>query len=127
MKNSSDVGFVAALADEKIGKALSGIHESPSHNWNVERLAQVAGMSCSAFSGRFKHLVGLSPMHYLSRWRMAKAHQLFHSGNHSVTQVAALSGYLSGAAFAKAFKRQFGYGPGVARKNKPPNPAETGS
>ncbi|MEW7999428.1 MAG: AraC family transcriptional regulator [Candidatus Thiodiazotropha endolucinida] len=127
LKNSSDVGFIAALADEKIGKVLSRIHESPSHNWNVERLAQVAGMSRSAFSGRFNHLVGLSPMHYLSRWRMSKAHQLFQTGNHSVTQVAALSGYQSKAAFAKAFKRQFGYGPGVARKKKPPNQAETGS
>ncbi|MBT3094357.1 MAG: helix-turn-helix transcriptional regulator [Candidatus Thiodiazotropha sp. (ex Lucina pensylvanica)] len=84
-------------------------------------------MSRSAFSGRFNHLVGLSPMHYLSRWRMTQAHQLFQTGNHSVTQVAALSGYQSEAAFSKAFKRQFGYGPGVARKNKPPNQTETGS
>lgn len=58
---------------------------------------------------------------------MTQAHQLFQTGNHSVTQVAALSGYQSEAAFSKAFKRQFGYGPGVARKNKPPNQTETGS
>ncbi|WP_316366187.1 AraC family transcriptional regulator [Candidatus Thiodiazotropha sp. CDECU1] len=116
LKSDSDVGFLAALADKKIGKVLSRIHETPAHTWSVERLAQVAGMSRSAFSGRFTQLVGLSPMHYLSRWRMSRAHNLFQSGDQSVAQVAELSGYQSEAAFAKAFKKQFGYGPGAARK-----------
>jgi AraC-like DNA-binding protein len=116
LENNPDLGFIAALADEKIGKVLSGIHESVEKHWSVEGLAQHAGMSRSAFSARFTALVGLSPMQYLSRWRMSKAHELFLDSNHSVAQVAERSGYQSEAAFAKAFKRQFGYGPGAARK-----------
>lgn len=118
LKNSDEQGFIAALADGKIGRILSRIHEQPAHNWSVERLAEVAGMSRSAFSARFTQLVGLSPMHYLSRWRMTKAHELLRSGAHSVAQVAERSGYQSEAAFAKAFKKQFGFGPGAARKSK---------
>jgi AraC-like DNA-binding protein len=116
LKNSAEIGFIAALADKKIGRVLSRIHETPASNWSVERLAQVAGMSRSAFSGRFTQLVGISPMNYLSRWRMAKAHNLFLTGHYSVAQVAERSGYRSEVAFAKTFKKQFGYGPGEARK-----------
>ncbi|MBT2969743.1 MAG: AraC family transcriptional regulator [Candidatus Thiodiazotropha sp. (ex Ctena orbiculata)] len=118
LETNKELGFIAALADEKLGKVLSGIHESPERNWSVERLAQLAGMSRSAFSARFTQMVGVSPMHYLSRWRMSKAHERFLSGSDSVAQVAERSGYQSEAAFAKAFKKEFGYGPGAARRGK---------
>lgn len=111
-------GFITALADKKIGRVLSKIHEAPSDDWTVEQLAQVAGMSRSAFSERFSQLVKIPPLQYLRRWRMTQAYELFLTTDHSVARVAALSGYESEVAFAKAFKKQFGYGPGEARKRK---------
>ncbi|MCU7841555.1 MAG: AraC family transcriptional regulator [Candidatus Thiodiazotropha sp. (ex Troendleina suluensis)] len=118
LQTNRDQGFIAALADIKIGKALSKIHEAPAENWTVERLAKVAGMSRSGFAERFSQLVKISPMQYLSRWRMTRANELFLTTNNSVAQVAGLSGYDSEVAFAKAFKKYIGYGPGEARKKK---------
>ena len=118
VERCNDQGFIAALADIQIGKALSEIHGDPARQWSVERLAKTAGMSRSAFAERFSRLVEMTPMQYLTRWRMAQAKLRFQTTDHSVAQVAASCGYQSEAAFAKAFKKQFGYGPGHARKNK---------
>jgi AraC-like DNA-binding protein len=73
-------------------------------------------MSRSAFSERFSRLVEISPMQYLTRWRMTQANELFLNTEQSVAQVALQCGYQSEVAFAKAFKKHFGYGPGRVRK-----------
>jgi Cupin len=44
---------LSGLNDARIGKALSAIHEEPSHPWTVEHLAEIAGFSRSAFAARF--------------------------------------------------------------------------
>ncbi len=111
-------GFIAALADPQLGKALSEIHDQPAAHWTVDRLALAAGMSRSAFSERFSRLVRMAPMQYLSHWRMTQAHEMFHSTTSSVAHVAQACGYQSEVAFAKAFKKHFGYGPGQARRNR---------
>lgn len=118
MERAQTQGFIAALADAQIGKALSKIHQDPAHPWSVATLAQAAGMSRSAFAERFSRLVEMTPMQYLTRWRMTLANQLFLTSDQSVAQAAERFGYQSEAAFAKAFKKQFGYGPGRARKAK---------
>jgi len=116
MRTCDDHGFIAALADAQIGKALSGIHEKPGNAWSVEVLAKAAGMSRSAFAERFSRLVDMSPMQYLTHWRMTQANKKFLNTEQSVAQVAEQYGYQSEVAFAKAFKKYFGYGPGQARR-----------
>lgn len=118
MQACEEQGFIAALADAQVGKALSGIHETPAERWSVERLAKVAGMSRSAFAERFSRLVEMTPMQYLTRWRMTRANEQFLTTDQSVAQVAESCGYRSEVAFAKAFKKQFGHGPGQARRNR---------
>jgi len=118
MNEEKDHGFITALADSQIGKALSKMHEAPAKLWSVETLANEAGMSRSAFAERFSRLVEMSPMQYLTHWRMTQANELFITTEQSVGQVAEQCGYQSEPAFAKAFKKQFGYGPGQARKGK---------
>lgn len=118
LAQSHDEGFIAALADAQIGKALSSIHEDAGYHWSVESLAKESGMSRSAFAERFNRLVAMTPMQYLTHWRMTQAHELFKSSQQSVAQVAANSGYQSEVAFAKAFKKHFGYGPGQVRRKQ---------
>jgi len=45
-------GWLRALVDPQIGRALSLIHEKPEDNWTVESLASKVGMSRSAFAAR---------------------------------------------------------------------------
>ena len=66
-------GMLAAIADKPIGSALQLMHQSPQEPWSLESLSRRVGMSRSAFAARFNQLVGQTPMHYLTFWRMQKA------------------------------------------------------
>lgn len=115
-QQQTSTGFIAALADKQISTALSSFHAMHSNSWSVESLANVAGMSRSAFASKFNKLVKMTPLAYVTCWRMQIAHGRLSQAKESVSQVAEQSGYQSEAAFAKVFKKHFGYGPGKVRK-----------
>ena len=115
-KDEGATGLAAALRDRKIHKALVALQGEPDAKWSVEKLAGLAAMSRSAFAERFKALLGESPMEYLARWRMQIAYNLLNEESLPVLEVAARCGYDSEAAFAKAFKRVIGVGPGAVRR-----------
>ncbi len=117
-RQDATAGFLAALADRQLSVALKQIHERPGEKWTVAGLAQAAGMSRSTFAARFHVLVGLTPLQYLTRWRMQRAHERLEQPGVSVAQVAESYAYESEAAFSKAFKKHFGYGPGKVRSQR---------
>lgn len=109
-------GYLAALADRHVGHALALMHSEPGRPWRLAQLAELVGLSRSAFAQRFAQLVGETPMHYLSRWRMQQAYRALTRGDASVGQVARDYGYASEASFGKAFKQVMGLGPGEVRR-----------
>lgn len=111
-------GWLLALRDPHIGRALAAVHRAPEHPWTVASLAHEAAMSRSAFAARFTDLVGEPAMQYVTRWRMESALTALREGA-SVAELAARSGYESEAAFARAFKRMTGLTPGSARRAVP--------
>jgi AraC-like DNA-binding protein len=113
-----DGGYLAALNDDKIGKALNLIHNEQTILWSVSTLASETALSRSAFSERFVRLVGESPKSYLINWRMQKAKTLLLENVRSMHDIAERSGYSSEAAFSKAFKQLFDITPGSLRKNR---------
>lgn len=108
-------GWLAALKDRQIGRALAAIHSDPAFDWSVELLANQIGMSRSSLAARFKQLVGQSVMQYVTEWRMQLARLELAEG-YTVTQVAENYGYQSEAAFSRAFKRVFDRPPGQVRR-----------
>lgn len=121
-KNRNDRGYIATLKDPKLSRALTSFHKQPGNNWTVQTLSEEAGMSRSAFADKFKQMLDMSPMEYVGGWRMQQAYDALTSGNQSVMQIADDCGYQSEAAFRKAFKKQFGIGPGSARRKAKENP-----
>jgi AraC-like DNA-binding protein len=108
-------GWLAALRDEQIGRALTAIHRAPEQDWSVTSLAQEAGMSRSAFSARFTKLVGEPAMRYLAQWRLQLARTHLQQTPEPLSAVAHRFGYQSETAFCRAFKRAFGVSPGSVR------------
>lgn len=104
-------GWMAALADAKIGAALKRLHQDPRHNWTVAALGHVAGMSRSGFALRFRQLVGMAPLAYLTHWRMELACSQLRRADTPVAVLASQLGYASESAFGNAFKRHFGRAP----------------
>lgn len=113
---AGDSGWLAALRDRHIGRTLSLLHAQPAHPWTVTELASTIGLSRSALAQRFNALIGVPPMHYLTRWRMSLAALRLRESGASIVRVAADVGYESEGAFNRAFKREFGLPPAAWRR-----------
>ncbi|MCZ0732939.1 AraC family transcriptional regulator [Phreatobacter sp. AB_2022a] len=111
-------GWLGALTDRQIGTALQLMHDDVARRWTVADLASAAGMSRTSFAERFKGLVGLAPLEYLTRWRMTIARNALRSENTNLAAIAAAIGYESDTAFSLAFKRMFGSSPGRYRAER---------
>ena len=109
-------GWIAALHDRQIGKAMSLMHRQPGQDWRVASLAREVGMSRSGFSARFTALVGESVLQYLTGLRMQLAHRELRQTPDSLAKIAERVGYQSEPAFNRAFKRVVGMPPGAVRK-----------
>lgn len=109
-------GWIGALGDHKLSRAFAAVHAHVDRAWTVEELAHQAGMSRSAYAARFKERVGLSPLEYVTRWRMFRAGALLRDGRLSIAEIAIRVGYENESAFAKAFKRTTGMTPGAYRR-----------
>jgi len=105
------VGWLFALADGQLNKAMNALHDNPAHRWTLQELAMRAGMSRSTFALRFKETVGTSPMDYLAHWRMLLAADRLENSRDPISVIAPSLGYESEAAFSTAFKRVMGCSP----------------
>jgi len=111
-------GWLGAMADPHIGRALQLIHERPDRPWTLRDLGHRVGLGRSAFSARFTKLVG-QPMHrYLIARRMAEAAFLLETSEEGIARVATRVGYETAAAFSKLFHRHYGLSPGRYRASR---------
>lgn len=113
---AAQMGWLGALRDKQIGRAIAIIHREPTRTWTVALLASAVAMSRSAFAARFTQLVGEPAMHYAIRWKMQEALAQLRETDISLAELAAKLGYDSEAAFSRAFKRIVGEAPGAARR-----------
>ena len=111
----AQTGWLAALRDKQIGRAIALIHRDPERAWTLASLASAVGMSRSAFAARFTELVGEPAMQYVTQWKMHAALMWLKESDTPISELAARLGYESEAAFSRAFKRTLGYSPGSAR------------
>jgi AraC-like DNA-binding protein len=110
------LGWLGALSDPDIGHALAMIHRRAEEPWTVASLAREVHLSRSVFAERFSRLVGISPMQYVTRWRMSLARSWIREEHMSASEAAYRLGYSSEAAFSRAFKRHLQVPPGVLRR-----------
>lgn len=103
-------GLMAGLAEPRLARALTAMHERPESPWSLETLAQVAEMSRARFAHHFRMKVGMTPLEYLGHWRMSIARTLLRRGK-AMKAVAPQVGYTSAAAFTRAFARETGQSP----------------
>ncbi len=121
---AGQTGWLGALQDPHVGRAIALVHREPERPWTVATLAGELAMSRSAFAARFTELVGEPVMRYVTRWRMHVALDWLQQDGVAVTQLAGRLGYESEAAFSRAFKRTIGVSPGAVRRNGSPPVAE---
>ena len=99
-------GWLLALNDRHIAAVILAIQERFDENWSLETLAELAALSQSSFSARFKKMTGSAPLNFVRQWRCFVASQLLTSSQASIKQIAQRVGFQSSDVLIRNF-RQF--------------------
>lgn len=111
-------GWLAALNDPHVGRAIVLLHQAPEVSWTVEELARQCSTSRAVLAKRFVDVVGETPIQYLTAWRMLLAQRLLLDSGVSIAKVAARVGYESESTFTRAYRRVVGTPPAEWRRQK---------
>jgi AraC-like DNA-binding protein len=108
-------GWLAALQHPSLARVIRTVHADIAHDWTVEEMAAIAGVSRSTFAQHFRAVIGETPLNYVTRWRMYQAKALMRKGA-LLADVAVRVGYESDTALSRAFRRVEGVAPGEWRR-----------
>lgn len=114
--SSDQDNTLSGFADPNISRALNAFHKDPTHQWTIESLAQESALSRTSFACRFSEKLGLTPMRYVTSWRIQLARNALLTNNASVAEAASHAGYSSEAAFSRVFKKEMGVSPAKYRE-----------
>lgn len=107
---SMSSGMLAGLADLRLARAVTLMHDQPAKPWSVAELANAASMSRASFAAQFHKVVGKTPADYLLSWRVSLMQKRLREGR-SISLIADEVGYESPSALARAFRRKTGASP----------------
>jgi AraC-like DNA-binding protein len=109
-RSGVDSGMLAGMAHPQLAKSLIAIHSAPQQAWSLEELAERAGMSRSQFAAVFRERIGLSPIDYLTRYRICIVQEMLRKGE-SLKSIAMKAGYSGTAALSRTFTSVCGQSP----------------
>jgi AraC-like DNA-binding protein len=107
-----DVVRQLGLADSSlthIRRAVQWIRENYTRPFRVEEVAQLSGMSVSAFHRNFQAVTAMTPIQFQKHIRLQAARLLLANRPNDITSV----GYDSPAQFSREYRRQFGAPPSI--------------
>lgn len=115
-RDPSPLPWLAAMADNRLSRALHAIFEQPAAAYTVDHLARIAGMSRSAFACAFRRAFGQSPMNLVKLVRLRRAGELLATTTLPVSHVAERVGFSSRSNFSVAFSAVHGMDPSRFRR-----------
>lgn len=83
---------------------------------NVATVCHDLLISQSKFNYKLKQLTGDTPGTFFRKYKLNRAAQMLRQGDHTVAEVAMLTGFATAAHFSVAFKKQFGVSPSEWRE-----------
>ncbi len=95
----------------RLGKVLGHMENHRGQDVNMPMLAELAGMSESTLTRRFRKVMGRSPIEHLIRLRMERARQLLASPDLNITEVAQECGFTDSNYFSRRFRSATGQSP----------------
>ncbi|WP_034299475.1 helix-turn-helix domain-containing protein [Herbaspirillum sp. RV1423] len=95
----------------KLHRVFDVMRQHLAEAFNLERLAQEAGLSEFHFSRVFKQATGMPPSRYFIRLRMEQAKRLLCETDASIIDICLAIGYSSPSHFSQIFKKETGVAP----------------
>jgi AraC-like DNA-binding protein len=102
---------VPDTALSRVRLAIQWIRNNFRDQLRVERLAEMAAMSVSAFHRHFKAATAMSPLQFQKQIRLLQARMLLIAGAPTASSVAFDVGYESASQFGREYSRFFGLPP----------------
>lgn len=113
---AGEAGWIGALADPMLARALSAMHGDLARAWDAASIARAAATSRATLGRRFTAVVGEPPLSYLAGARLREAARRLRGSGDGLAAIAVAVGYQSEFAFNRAFRRRFGVPPGEFRR-----------
>lgn len=104
------------LADSSLShitRAVRWIRENYTRPFRVEEVAQLSGMSVSAFHRNFQAVTAMSPIQFQKHIRLQAARLLLANRPNDITGVGLRVGYDSPSQFSREYRRLFGAPPSL--------------
>jgi AraC-like DNA-binding protein len=89
------------------------IRENYASPFRVEEVAQISGMSVSAFHRNFQAVTAMTPIQFQKHIRLQAARLLLANRPSDITGVGHRVGYDSPSQFSREYRRQFGAPPSL--------------
>ena len=99
---------LAGFSDKNLRRALDAFHKASHQNWTVESMARAGGMSRTSFAVLFQKKMAMTPMEYVTSWRVEIAKRMLAHPSTKMAEVAERAGYASDSAFSRVFKKETG-------------------
>lgn len=106
----------AILGKPWLVRVITMIMDKLSAAHSVASLAKYAGMSRSGFARAFEQAIGLTPMDYLARVRLARAREMLAVVDDPIASIAESVGFSSRSHFSLRFRGCYGEGPNDYRQ-----------
>jgi AraC family transcriptional activator of mtrCDE len=110
-------GLLALSRNRRLQPAVLAMFEQPHRPWTLPDLAAMCNMSRATLARQFEAAIGISPSDMLTQIRMMQAARKLAQNTESVAAIGDAVGYLSEAAFQRAFSRHMGVSPARWRAN----------
>lgn len=105
-----------AVGKSRLSWVVQAIDQAPETNWTIAQLADIACMSPSHFAHKFSQDLGLSPLQYVLRKKLAVGVKRLFNSRDTVSQIAYDLGFGQTGYFIRQFKRMYGVTPDAYRK-----------
>lgn len=93
---------------DSFSECILYINEHLSERLTLTKIAEHAGLDNSYFCRLFKRKIGMSPMAYVQKTRIAHAKEMLLNTNRNITEIAELTGFSSVSLFCQTFKADTG-------------------
>lgn len=102
--------------NHSIEEILHFIHEHYQEHLSVTHIADLFQIERRHLAYLFKRYTGMSPLNYLTEYRIRRSKELLRQADYSIAKVAELVGFEDNLYFSRIFKKRTGYSPSAYRE-----------
>ena len=100
-----------ACIDQKLFLSIEQLEAFPVRKWDLAKLSREVGMSLSSYAHKFKDIVGVPPVEYITMLRLELARKQLEKTSLSLFEVASATGFTEDNYLIRLFKKRYGITP----------------